>query len=69
MPNKDRTGPQGKGPRTGRQMGDCAKKDETAQETADEDFSFGRGRNRRPRANRGCGRRFGFGRRFRQNEE
>ena len=23
MPNKDRTGPEGKGPRTGRQMGDC----------------------------------------------
>jgi hypothetical protein len=23
MPNKDGTGPEGKGPRTGRQMGDC----------------------------------------------
>ena len=23
MPNKDGTGPNGKGPRTGRQMGDC----------------------------------------------
>ena len=23
MPNKDGTGPEGKGPKTGRQMGDC----------------------------------------------
>ena len=23
MPNRDGTGPEGKGPRTGRQMGDC----------------------------------------------
>jgi len=23
MPNKDKTGPEGKGPRTGRQMGNC----------------------------------------------
>jgi len=23
MPNRDRTGPEGKGPRTGRQMGNC----------------------------------------------
>ncbi len=23
MPNKDKTGPEGKGPKTGRQMGDC----------------------------------------------
>jgi len=23
MPNKDRTGPDGEGPRTGRQLGDC----------------------------------------------
>jgi len=23
MPNKDGTGPEGKGPRTGRQLGDC----------------------------------------------
>ncbi|MFH0837290.1 MAG: DUF5320 domain-containing protein [Candidatus Aenigmatarchaeota archaeon] len=23
MPNKDRTGPMGKGPRTGRQLGNC----------------------------------------------
>ncbi len=23
MPNKDKTGPQGKGPKTGRQLGDC----------------------------------------------
>lgn len=23
MPNRDKTGPEGKGPKTGRQMGDC----------------------------------------------
>ena len=23
MPNKDKTGPEGKGPKTGRQIGDC----------------------------------------------
>ena len=23
MPNKDKTGPEGKGPKTGKQMGDC----------------------------------------------
>ena len=23
MPNRDKTGPEGRGPRTGRQMGDC----------------------------------------------
>ena len=42
MPNKDGTGPEGKGSKTGRQMGNC----EGAQPTG-----FGRGK-------RGCGRRF-----------
>jgi len=36
MPNKDRTGPEGKGPRTGRQMGDC--------EEAEPVAGMGRGR-------------------------
>jgi hypothetical protein len=45
MPNKDKTGPEGKGPKTGRQMGDC----EGAETTN------GRGMKRRP-----CGRGRGF---------
>ena len=42
MPNKDETGPEGKGPKTGRQMGEC----EGAEPVA------GRGRG----CGRGCGR-------------
>lgn len=45
MPNKDKTGPEGKGPKTGRQMGDC----EGAEPTS------GRGRGLRP-GGRGSGR-------------
>ena len=49
MPNRDGTGPEGKGPRTGRQMGDC----EGAEPVA------GRGRGLGPRGSgRGRGRRF-----------
>ena len=44
MPNRDKTGPEGKGPRTGRQMGDCE----------DVEPTVGRGRGNRP-----CGRRNG----------
>jgi len=51
MANKDGTGPEGKGPRTGRQMGNC----EGAR-------SVGRGS--RPC---GCGMRRGLGRRFANN--
>ena len=50
MPNKDKTGPGGKGPKTGRQMGNC------------EDTQPGEDR---PRFGRGCGcgrRPRGFGR-------
>ncbi|MBU2576185.1 MAG: DUF5320 domain-containing protein [Nanoarchaeota archaeon] len=48
MPNKDGTGPEGKGPKTGRQMGEC----EDAEPVA------GNGRGRGPCGNgRGRGRR------------
>jgi hypothetical protein len=53
MPNKDKTGPEGKGPRTGRQMGNC----DNAQPIV------GRGRGFGPCGcgmRRGCGRGFGF---------
>jgi len=45
MPNKDKTGPEGNGPKTGRQMGDC--------EGAEPIAGYGMGR--RP-CGRGCGR-------------
>ena len=52
MPNRDRTGPEGKGPRTGRQMGDC----EGAEPIAE------KGRGLGP-----CGKGLGRGRGFRRN--
>lgn len=48
MANKDGTGPEGKGPKTGRQNGNCGGA------KPEEDSSTGRGCGRRPR---GCGRR------------
>ena len=51
MPNKDRTGPEGRGSRTGRQMGDC----EGAELTTGRRFGAGAGRG------------YGQGRRVRQN--
>ena len=48
MPNKDKTGPEGKGPKTGRQQGDCkgAEPNDNAPRT---------GAGRRPRRNFGRG--------------
>jgi len=50
MPRQDKTGPEGKGPRTGRQMGNC--KDAEPQDGGG--FSRGQGRN----SNSGRGRKF-----------
>jgi hypothetical protein len=59
MPGLDRTGPEGKGPRTGRQMGKC-----NPDASPNEEFIGGAGRGRRfGGGGRGPGR--GFGRRFR----
>ena len=55
MPNKDKTGPEGKGPKTGRQQGNC--------EGAESNENVPRTRlGRRPRGNlgRGLGRGRGF---------
>ena len=49
MPIKDKTGPQGLGPKTGRQMGNC----ENAEPDVEKGMGFGA---------RGCGMRRGFGR-------
>ncbi len=58
MPNFDKTGPQGKGPMTGRGLGYCA-----GHNPGDEDNrpSFGRGYGRGRRRRRGCGRGLGRG--------
>jgi len=55
MPNRDKTGPEGKGPRTGRQMGNCegAKPQENATRGCGRGLGRGNG-------SRNCGR----GRRF-----
>ena len=42
MPNRDKTGPEGKGPKTGRQMGDC----EGAEPVAGQGRGRGAGRGR-----------------------
>ena len=59
MPAGDRTGPEGRGPRTGRAMGYCSGNDRPGyMEPGFRGRGFGRGRG----ANRGFGRGFGFGR-------
>lgn len=50
MPRGDRTGPQGEGPRTGRQMGYCTGQDFPGSATPAPGFGYGRG------AGRGLGR-------------
>jgi len=52
MPNRDRTGPEGKGPRTGRQMGNC----EGAKLVVDADKAPVRGRGLGKGLGRGLGR-------------
>ena len=59
MANKDGTGPEGKGPKTGRQMGNC--KDAKPQQ------GLGRGRNLD--RNRGLGRGRGFRRNIPEDKE
>lgn len=54
MPNKDKTGPEGKGPKTGRRTGDC----EGAEPVA-----------RRKKGCRPCGRGRGKGRSFRKQDQ
>ena len=43
MPNKDGTGPQGKGPKTGRQKGNCKQvKENSSEELTPRGMRFGR---------------------------
>ena len=43
MPNRDGTGPEGKGPRTGRQLGNCEGADPEAGANTQYGRGFGRG--------------------------
>ncbi len=55
MPRLNGTGPEGKGPMTGRKMGNCqSKKDDNNQDDTTRSFGCGRGRR--------CGRGLGLGR-------
>ncbi len=62
MPNRDGTGPEGKGSRTGRGLGNCAPNDnDKTKENAPRGF-FGLGRGRGRGTGAGAGRGFGFNR-------
>jgi len=65
MPNNDRTGPQGKGPKTGRQLGNCE-----GASLVETGSRFGQGFGRGFGCGRGMGRGFGcrngFGRGYRK---
>jgi len=56
MPNRDKTGPNGDGPQTGRKEGNCVTEENR------QDRSFGRGLGRGRGRGRGFGRGNGFGR-------
>ncbi|MBN1300663.1 MAG: DUF5320 domain-containing protein [Melioribacteraceae bacterium] len=78
MPNLDRTGPEGRGPLTGRRMGKCGGKETVNKQSIErDDFVYGRGRRGGARGwggfgfgggfrrgGRGFGRGYGYGRRF-----
>lgn len=61
MPERDKTGPNGSGPKTGRQLGNC----EGATPTVGQGFCYGMRRG----FGRGCGRGRGFGRNFTLTKE
>ena len=56
MPRGDKTGPNGNGPKTGRQMGDCVENNNPGKFSGN--FGFGRGRGGRSNMSAGMGRRF-----------
>ena len=56
MPNKDKTGPEGKGPKTGRGLGYCTESDEPGYKSGS-----GMGMGRGSRNGEGPGRGMGFG--------
>lgn len=81
MPNLNGTGPEGRGPLTGRRMGNCREKKSSDKEsTENQDAIYGRGRGGRSRGGGfgfwggrrrgfGRGRGFGFGKRRDSNDE
>lgn len=67
MPNRDGTGPMGKGSGTGRRMGKCKTTEETAAKNENSEI-LGIGRGGRPRGG-GKGNGFGGGRRRGNNKD
>ncbi len=70
MPNFDKTGPQGKGPKTGRGQGKCQEEqpqENSAQDQNQREFKRRQGQDEYPRRGQKAGR--GFGRGRRQNQE
>lgn len=66
MPGLNSTGPEGKGPRTGRGLGKCKPTDqENSENLNSDDRPQGLGRGNGPRGNRGRGTGRGLGRRLR----
>ena len=63
MPRMDHTGPEGKGPRTGRRLGRCKKK--PAEEPVSSPHELGKGMGMRRRSGGGKG----MGRRMKSGEE
>ena len=72
MPKQDKTGPEGKGPKTGRGLGNCKKTpicDAKIEEVDKDDDVFGLGRGGKPRhQNGGPGRGRGNGRGMGRNQ-
>lgn len=68
MPRFDGTGPEGRGPRTGRVLGKCNPDNNANSDLSEKDFPAGAGRGRGygrgfgAEGGRGAGRGFGFGR-------
>jgi hypothetical protein len=58
MPGRNGTGPEGKGPMTGRKMGNCSNGSNNSLESNERTFGFARGLKMQG-AGRGCGRRQG----------
>jgi len=66
MPNRDKTGPEGRGSKTGRGLGDCKAVIDLVSGFFRRDDGFGLGRGGRPR---GGGRSWGRGRNLRRGGE
>ena len=69
MPNGDRTGPEGKGPKTGRGLGRCSGSEQAGRESDQPRQGMGRGLRDGKGSRRGMGNGQGMGRRRFQNQD